>query len=173
MILVFQIGKISDENTEFNVGDGFWDETNSFNHIQIVDTSGTLNGLNNNPDKSIPGTVYYETTFLAPGCQTIDPANLISLNTKYSADGHLIGSTTLDFELVVLPWESSVYDTRKNQSEFGVCVQVDIVTTDSNGAPVVLVQKHFDFSVSILSSRFVSKSDLEETTSWITMLPCS
>lgn len=160
-------------NTEFNVGDGYWDETDGYNHIQIVDTSGTLNGLTNTNDKSVPGSLYYDITIRGPGCHSIDPENLVSLKSDYGVGGSLVGATTLDFELVVLPWEDSVYDTKMDQSEFGICIQVDIVTTDNSRAPVVLVQKRFEVSVSILSSRFVVSNQMEGATSWISVLPCS
>jgi hypothetical protein len=155
---LLQIGGVSDFNTEFNVGEGNTDETTSFNHIQITATSGTDVGISNNPGPNpAAGTKYYAFTILAPGCLAAGDG-AVTVKTTYDQDGHLTALNTVDMEIAVAPWGTSVHAV---EGKFGVCIQADIMMINAALEAVVLERKHFDFRVTPILSTFTVSSDIE------------
>lgn len=147
-----KIGLIDDTLTEFNVGEGNTDESDSLNIIHITNTSGTSGGVTNNPT-STTGTRYYVFTILAPGCTAMGSQE-VQLNTDYDQDGHWTRETTVDVKLWVQAWQHTVYDLHGNQSKFAMCLEADLVMLDSEYNEVLLERKHFDFIVGILLPSF-------------------
>ncbi|GAX16411.1 hypothetical protein FisN_10Hu347 [Fistulifera solaris] len=145
------IGNVNDVLTEFNVGEGNTDETTSLNHIQIAATAGTDVEISNNPGPNPPaGTKYYEFTILPPGCLAAGDG-AVTVKTSYDQDGHLTALNTVDMELAVAPWGTSVHAV---EGKFGVCIQADIMMINAALEAVVLERKHFDFRVTPILSTF-------------------
>ena len=148
----FQIGDVDDGLTEFNVGEGNTDETDSLNVIHIGNTSGTLDGISNDPTIAA-GTKYYTFSILAPGCASQgDP--VVRVDTSFDQDGHLTGTDSVEVRLAVQPWENTVYDLHQNQSQFALCLQTDIMAINSALSPTLIERKHFAFVVTILLPTF-------------------
>jgi hypothetical protein len=146
-----QIGSIDNDNTEFNVGNGYTDESQSRNIISIHNTSGSNNGLTNAVTKEsrrVPGTLYYDFIFLAPGC--VRPGDASAMQIK----GQFTSYDSVDVSLAVYPWHGSVHDINGDQSQFGICLQADIFIVDGTGTPQLIESKHFDFDVTVLAASF-------------------
>lgn len=152
-----QIGSVDNERTQFNVGNGFTDEPQSRNIISIKDTSGTNHGFINAITanyRSVPGTLYYDFTVLAPGCTRLGDAHAIQIK------GQFTGYDSADVALTVYPWHGSIHDINGDQSELGVCLQADILIVDGTGVPQLIESKHFDFDVTVLVASFAfTKND--------------
>lgn len=57
-------------------------------------------------------------------------------------------------QLSVDAWQGQVFDINSDQTQFGLCVQADIVINDSGNNPLVLESKEFDFVVNVEDSSF-------------------
>ncbi len=153
------------------MGEGDTDETDSLNVIHIRDTSGTLDGVSNNPTNTA-ASKFYMFSILAPGCASQgDP--VVQLDTSFDQDGHLTRSDSVELHLAVQAWEKTVYDLHQNQSQFALCLQADIVMLNSELDTVLLEQKKFEFVVTILLPTFdFDEPDLDDNGQFVFQLPC-
>ncbi|GAX25131.1 hypothetical protein FisN_10Lh337 [Fistulifera solaris] len=164
----YQIGSIDNDNTEFNVGNGYTDESQSRNIISIHETSGTNHGLTNantRESRRVPGTLYYDFIVLAPGCERPGEASAIQIKGQFTS------YDSVNVSLEIYPWHGSMHDSNGNQSEFGICLQADIYIVDGTGTPQLIESKHFDFDVTVLAASFAFEKNDDITLSSVAQWP--